>query len=100
MPWILAINPMSGALTVGALAAGVWAAVLCRHASRVPIDPGWSALDRPVLPELEQLGWNAAFLRAASTAGQLNGRAVHWTIWSVILSAVAGLSTLSTTLMS
>lgn len=95
----LAMDLVSGVLTLGALGTGIRAAILCWRASQVPIDPGWSALDRPVLPELEQLGWNVAFMQAASVTGNLNGRAVYWTVGSVILSAMAGLVGLSAALL-
>lgn len=92
----LVLKLASGAFTILSLGTGVRAAILCVRAGKVEPDPDWGYPGdvrlRPVIPELEQMGWTNAILQAGSEAGRLNRRAAAWTIASVILSALAGLA--------
>ncbi|MGF6970720.1 hypothetical protein OKW43_007815 [Paraburkholderia sp. WC7.3g] len=81
-------------LAVVGFAFGIAAACLWWKASRVSPSPGWEGDLAPVIPELEQLGWNVAFIEAAQKSGALNSTAAILTAIAVVLttgSTVVGL---------
>lgn len=80
---------LSGAAAVGATGAGLRAALLWWDASAVQPDPGWTfESPEPVIPELSQMAWTAAILRAAQDSGALNARAARWTAAAVVFAAI------------
>ncbi|WP_199028733.1 hypothetical protein [Ralstonia sp. ASV6] len=73
---------------------GIAAAFYWWRASRITVNPNWPAGIAPVVPELEQLGWNVAFIKMAEQSGSLNRIAAALTAIAVVFttaSSVAGL---------
>ena len=68
---------------------GEWPLDIRTKSTLVQVDPGWDF--EPVVPELKQLGWTVATLKALKEAGELNRKAVRWTVAAVILGAASGL---------
>ncbi|WP_406867104.1 hypothetical protein [Paraburkholderia fungorum] len=73
---------------------GIAAACFWWKASRVSPVPDSEGGLAPVIPELEQLGWNVAFIEAAQKSGALNCTAAILTAIAVVLttsSTIVGL---------
>jgi hypothetical protein len=85
------MKTISIVLATVALVTGLIAAQYWYRSSKVAIDPGWSGPTEPVLPELQQMGWTVAILKAARDVGDLNKTASLWTATSVAFGAASAI---------
>jgi len=81
-------------LSVSGFVFGLAAAYYWWKASRVSPDPDWPEGIAPVIPELEQLGWNVAFIKLAQESGALNRTAAGLTAIAVLLTTAASVFSL------
>jgi hypothetical protein len=83
---------------IAAFGTGWWAAWLWYQASRITPDPDWQkdyltgVPFQPPDPELTQMGWTDALLRAGQASAKLNADAAYYTAVTVGLSAIASLA--------
>jgi len=80
-------------LTLTALGLGLRAAWLSWRASGISSFPHWGVRSsEPVDRERRQMALDAARFGAELKAGDLNQRAIRWTVASVLASALTGLT--------
>jgi hypothetical protein len=81
------------ACAVGGLGFGLAAAWYWGKSTQIPVDPlnGDPNAIMPVLPELEQLAWLAAQVRANREIGRLNRIAAQLTALAIVLSTASTL---------
>jgi len=73
---------------------GMAAAYYWWKACRVSPDPDWPDGFAPVIPELEQIGWNVAFIKLAQESGALNRTAAGLTAIAVMPTTAASVCSL------
>ena len=78
-------------LALGCLGSGLKAAWLWYRASKVGVDPGWSAnpLMEPVDEDQKNSGWIAGIITSSSESADLNKHASLWTAASVMLGSIS-----------
>jgi hypothetical protein len=79
-------------LAVCSMVFGLIAARYWYRSSVVKVDPGWTAKNpQPVDPQLIQMDWNSATLKAIQKSSDLNKVAALWTAISVGLGGLSGI---------
>lgn len=87
-------------LTLVAVGLGLRAALLSWRASTVSSFPDWGVgSSEPVDPERRRMALDAARFGAELQVGDLNQRAIRWTVASVLASALAGLTGVAASLI-
>jgi hypothetical protein len=79
-------------LAVCSLVFGLIAAYYWYQSSIVKADPGWTSQNpEPVVPEIRQMVWNSAILKAIQISSDLNKTAAIWTALSVGLGGLSSI---------